>query len=381
MKLQNLTLENFRNHKSTSFDCSQGVNVFLGDNGEGKTNILEGISYLCLSKSFYAANDSIVMNVERNDFHVKGNFLSDADIKYYVLISYFSDQKKKEVTVNKSKIEKASALIGQFPIVILAPEQNMITLGPPADRRRFVDFIIAQSSRAYLENLLDYRKILKHRNIILSEIRSKKTTNKDLLEPWNTSLLQTGTTIMLSRKKFTDEFKSVIKHAYRQLAGESEKPDMFYEPSVKMDGENIDYLKNKFNSMIEKNLQEDLQTGFTSVGPHRDEFVFTVNNLQARSHASQGQHKTLLVALKIAEFFYLKERCSETPILLMDDVLSELDMNRSQRLLEETSKLGQIFITSTDERALKWLPVTKTESRKIYINKGKIDYIENIKHV
>ena len=170
MKLQRLVLETFRNHEQTIIDCSSGVNIFLGDNGEGKTNILEGISYLCLSKSFYAANDTVVMNINRNGFTATGSFLSDGKIFYEVRVTFDKLQNQKKITVNKAKIDKASSLIGQFPVVILSPEQSSITIGSPSDRRRFVDFVVSQSSRTYLEYLIDYRRILKQRNKILSDI-------------------------------------------------------------------------------------------------------------------------------------------------------------------------------------------------------------------
>ena len=193
MKLQHILLETFRNHQKTLVECSSGVNLFLGDNGEGKTNILEGISYLCVTKSFFAASDTVVMNVDGNGFVVTGNFLSDGNICYEVRVVFDKTQNQKTVTVNKSKIDKASSLIGQFPLVIISPEHSSITMGTPSDRRRFVDFVVSQSSRTYLESLIDYRRILKQRNKILSDALFSHKENEDAIEPWNENLIHIGT--------------------------------------------------------------------------------------------------------------------------------------------------------------------------------------------
>ena len=157
MKLQRILLENFRNHKSTLIDCSPGMNFFLGNNGEGKTNILEGISYFCLARSFFSASDSLVMIIGELGFTTTGHIYSDNGVAYEVKVEFNREQNQKSVTVNKTRIEKSSLLIGQFPVVILSSEQGAVTLGSPAERRRFVDFVISQSSRTYLESLIDYR--------------------------------------------------------------------------------------------------------------------------------------------------------------------------------------------------------------------------------
>jgi DNA replication and repair protein RecF len=381
LKVQKLLLENFRNHKSTLVQCSPGINIFLGNNGEGKTNILEGITYLCLSKSFFVANDSIVLNVEGNGFCVSGNMFSDSGVDYDVRIDYSNELKKKTITVNKAKIDRASTLIGQFPVVILTPEQSVITLGSPADRRRFVDFVIAQSSKVYLENLINYRQVLKQRNKILSNIRTKRKVLEYTIEPWNMSLIRTGSMIIKARMEFVKNFQNIMVNSYARLVSNNEKPDIAYEPSIKTGTHETDLIGIEFSRVLDGCSLEEMRTGFSLAGPHRDDFIFTINGLNARSHASQGQHKTLLVALKLAEFFYLKERCYETPLLLMDDVLSELDKDRAQRLLAETSSLGQIFITSTDERVFTWLPSAASATRKIFIKQGRIERVEDTKTI
>jgi DNA replication and repair protein RecF len=379
LKLQQIVLETFRNHQKTLIDCSPGVNLFLGENGEGKTNILEGISYLCITKSFYAANDTVVMNVDGSGFVITGNFLSDSNICYEVRVIFDKTQNQKSVTVNKLKIDKASSLIGRFPVVILSPEQSSITTGSPSDRRRFIDFVISQSSRSYLESLIDYRRILKQRNKILSDILVSHKENEAVIEPWNESLFHVGAALMKKRIEFMDAFQNKVTDSYTTLTGTKEQPEIFYLPSFEcIKGEEIEKT---FYKSLKECYQEERRAGYSLIGPHRDEFIFRINKLNARSFASQGQHKTFLIALKLSEFFFLKEQCNETPIFLLDDVLSELDGFRSQRLLETIAGLGQVFITSTDERSLNWTQIISSNPRKFFIKQGNIDRVENATYI
>jgi DNA replication and repair protein RecF len=380
LKLQRLVFETFRNHQQTAIDCSLGVNLFLGDNGAGKTNILEGISYCCLSKSFFAANDTIVMNVDGNGFAVTGTFLSDGNIAYEVKVTFDKQQNQKNITVNKAKVDKASSFIGQFPVVILSPEQSSITIGSPSDRRRFVDFVVSQSSRTYLDSLIDYRRILKQRNKILSDMQFSHKENNTALEPWNENLVRVGSVLIKIRKEFVEDFQFLMNDSYTTLAGKAEQPRITYFSSFECTAEGKEVIETTFHEVLQERSQEERRIGYSLVGPHRDEFIFHINNLDVRNFASQGQHKTFLVALKLAEFCYLKKRCRETPILLLDDVLSEMDGNRSQRLLEATAGLGQVFITSTDERALNWVPVVSSHPRRFFVRQGTIDRVEDAIH-
>ena len=351
--------------------------MFLGDNGEGKTNILEGVSYLCLAKSFFAANDTVVMNVHQNGFVVTGGFLSDRNIFYEARVTFDKIQNQKTITVNKAKIEKASSLLGQFPVVILSPEQSSITMGSPFDRRRFVDFVISQSSRTYLECLIEYRRILKQRNKILSDIMVSHKENKTALEPWNENLVRTGSVLMQKRLEFVGDFQGLVNDSYNTLAGPAEKPEISYVPSFEFAVHGKDSIAAIFHQTLNDRYHEERRIGYSLVGPHRDEYTLAINNLDVRNYASQGQHKTYLITLKLAEFFYLKERCSETPILLLDDVLSEMDGRRSQRLLETIAELGQVLITSTDERTLNWEPVCTARPRKFFVKQGAINRVED----
>jgi DNA replication and repair protein RecF len=287
-------------------------------------------------------------------------------------------QNQKSITVNKAKIDKASSLIGQFPVVVLSPEQSSITMGSPSDRRRFVDLVISQSSRVYLDNLIDYRRILKQRNRILSEMQFSQKEQENALQPWNEQLVRVGTILMRKRLEFITDFQDRVMASYTMLTGTAEQPGITYVPSVEGVAERREQIESIFQQALQECFREECRIGYSLRGPHRDEFVFQINKLDARSFASQGQHKTFLIALKLAECFYLKDRCNETPVLLLDDVLSEMDSRRSQRLLESTAGLGQVFMTSTDERALNWKPVAASQPRKFFIKQGAVDRVESV---
>jgi DNA replication and repair protein RecF len=205
--------------------------------------------------------------------------------------------------------------------------------------------------------------------------------NNTALEPWNENLVRVGTVLIKKRMEFVKDFQSLVINSYVTLAGTAEQPDISYLPSFDCIADSREAIQTIFHQALQDYFQEERRIGYSLVGPHRDEFVFQINKLDVRNFASQGQHKTFLVALKMAEFFYLKERCNETPILLLDDVLSEMDGYRSQRLLEAVAELGQVFITSTDERALNWVPVVSSKPRKFFIKQGNIDRVEDTAYI
>ena len=370
MKIVRAQLRQFRNHDCTELEFGATTNALLGDNGEGKTNVLEALSFLCLTKSFYAASDATVLQKGKDLFEVKGTLLSDVGIEHAVRAVYESQSNQKRVFIDGKEPERLSSVIGQFPIVVLSPENSNITFGTPADRRRFMDLVIAQSSRVYFEDLLEYRRVLRQRNKILSDIHRGFGGN-DLLEPWNETLVTHGARLLLKRAQFFEEFAPFIRRAYKSIAQESENPVIEYSPQVVARPlDRLEDIAERFREKLVNKKEEEIRLGITLVGPHRDEVVFSINALQLRSYASQGQHKTFLVALKVAEFFYLKERCTETPIILLDDVFTELDETRSQKLIALIDSLGQSFITTTNEHvfrdAIRW----DDARRRFMIRKG-----------
>ena len=351
------------------------MNVLIGGNGQGKTNLLEGISYLCLTKSFFGASDSIVLQIGKKELSLSGELLGDSGIRYLVGVRYDADTKEKEFSINRSAVDRFADIIGRFPVVVLSPESNAITSGAPADRRKFIDFVIAQSSKVYLEDLLEYRRVLKQRNKILLDAKIARSDCRELLEPWNTGLVERGTRIVARRRAFVDEFQPLVQDAYERLAGKVEVPTVKYEPSVQTDERaSEEAAREQFRQELERRQEEELQNASTTVGPHRDELQLGVNGLDLRKFASQGQHKTFLVALKVAEFFYLQKRRNESPLLLLDDIFDELDVHRSERLLELIRSLGQAFITATQEGVFPADFDWGGRNRKIVVQEGSVVY-------
>ncbi|NUN68111.1 MAG: DNA replication/repair protein RecF [Bacteroidetes bacterium] len=368
MRITNAHLRSFRNHRETAFDFGARVNVLLGENGQGKTNALEALSFLCLTKSFYASSDAMVMQQQQTFFEVRSTMVSDEGKEFQVRVAYDDTKKEKKFTINGAEAERFSSVIGMFPVVVLSPENNAITFGSPADRRKFADLVISQSSAAYIEDSLEYRRIVRQRNAVLADANGRDCSAE--IAPWNEMLVNTGARIIHRRSTFLNEFAPFIARTYLEIVDERETPRIEYAPSVDLsEAPTVGGIAEAMMAKLHRKRNDELRFRTTLVGPHRDEMLFTLNGMSLKHYASQGQHKTFLVALKVAEFFYLKERCSETPVFLLDDVFSELDEHRSRKLLTVAESLGQIFITTTSEKVFggaEW----NNERRRFFIRNG-----------
>lgn len=375
MKIREIHLRNFRNHARTDVDFGEGLNAILGENGEGKTNLLEAISYLCLTKSFFGSADGIVLQIGESRFEVSGELEADAGMRYHVRVGYDHTAGEKKFFLDNSPVEKFSDVVGQFPVVVLAPESGAITMGGPADRRRFLDFVISQASKAYLEDLLEYRQVLRQRNRVLFDSKATKSDCSELLEPWDQELIDRGTRIIHRRKLFLEELHPFVSEAYGRIAGGVEEPSMQYQPSVPtIDGVSEAEIHAFFRKELRRKSAEEKRLGITLVGPHRDELGLAINRLAVRAHASQGQHKTFLIALKVAEFLYLRTKRGERPILLLDDIFTELDRHRAEHLLELTESVGQSFITATSEAVFAGDFNWGKTNRRLSVHKGVVEH-------
>ena len=349
MILTRIRLCNFRNHAATSVEFGKGINAFLGANGQGKTNILEAVSYLSLTKSFYASGDADVIGIGTEAFDIEGTLVSDAGVQHQVRVSCTRMPQEKKFLVNGTPPERFAAVIGRFPVVVLSPENGSITSGGPGERRKFMDLALSQVSSAYLEDILEYRKALRQRNRILSDSRVRGELPAGVIEPWTESLVAYGSRISHRRALFASEFRSHILNAYRNIMPEEETPDIAYLCGFKTgEGEDVRGYAAGLSADLESRHSEERRRGLTLAGPHRDDLRLTINGRDVQRFASQGQHKTLLVAMKIAEYSYMRERQNETPMFLLDDVFSELDMERVHRILAFAEGLGQVMITTTE---------------------------------
>jgi len=346
--------------------------VLLGRNGQGKTNILEAISCLSLTKSFYAASDITLVRLGQERLCVEGTLTNDAGIEYKVRVAYSRESGEKVFTVNGVRTERFSSVIGMFPLVILSPENNAITFGPPSERRKFIDLLLSQLSRTYFDDLLEYRQTLRQRNRILDEGRQHgHVMQDDMLEPWDQNLAGYGARIAHRRMQFVEEFGNYVARFYSSLVLTNEQPTIRYlsAPKIGLD-ESVNRITESILIELGKRQPEERRRGLTLVGPHRDDLVFQLNGIELQKYASQGQHKTFLIALKMAEFFYLKEKREEAPILLLDDVLGELDDERSQRLLSQVAELGQAVITTTNGAQFRGTIHRGNEDRRYYVEQG-----------
>lgn len=343
MILKSIQLRNFRKHKNIYLDFSEGLNYIVGGNGLGKTTILEAIFYLCTTKSFNS-KDSEAVTFNQNEFEIMGNFygITENNSRVY----YSLDQNKRYYFKDEKPVTRAADIIGKFPVVLLSPLDHSITQGSPGDRRKFVDSVISQSSETYLNNLLDYNRILKQRSSLLNQL--KETKNKMLLDElhaWSSVLSQTGSYLIRQRKKFVEDFLGYINRSYEEIMNSDEKPFIEYSYLNSYKGEDIE---EEFSRQIIDKREEEIIRGLNLVGPHRDDFIFFIDEKNLKTYGSQGQHKTFQVALRFAEFFYLKEITGTEPVFLLDDVFGELDAQRAGKISEYLTKVGQAFITVTD---------------------------------
>ena len=353
MVLKQIDLQNFRLHKNTSLEFSDKLNLIIGGNGQGKTSILEAIYYLCTTKNLNLAAENDVVTFGENCFDARGKFsdLADSTTRIY----FDAVKNKKSFFVDDKQIFSSASVIGKFPIVSLIQADHAVTLGAPSNRRRFVDSVISQASHAYLEMILDYGKTLRQRSSLLAQIKESRNRNLyDQLDAWTDSLITSGSEIIKHRMQFVNEFNLYLHEAYNNIIENKEEPLINYTPLHEVTEDNI---AEKFREEINAAREDELRRAVNLVGPHRDDFIFSINDLELKRFGSQGQHKTFQIALRFAQFFFIKEKLGKTPLFLMDDVFGELDTYRAGRISEYLSKIGQAFITLTD--------LTKTEGLNI----------------
>jgi len=368
MILTSIRLRNFRAHKNVDLEFSDSLNYIVGGNGQGKTSILESIYYLCTTKSFDVKTDVEVISFGEDEFEIRGKF---SDItEDTVRINCNLNDSKKHFFLNDKYQNKYSDIIGKFPVVLLAPSDHKITQGVPGERRKFIDSVISQASRTYLKTLLSYNRTLKHRSSLLSRLKEYRT-NEMLTEfdVWTVSLVKTGSEIIIRRKKFIEQFISFVRESYFRIMEEEEPLVDYYCLSGYKDED----VANHFTQLIDEKKEEEFKRAANLVGPHRDDFIFTINGLNLKIYGSQGQHKTFQTALRFAEFFYLKDITSKTPIFLLDDVFGELDAARAQRISEYLKDVGQTFVTLTDFGNFSYLK-NEEDDKLIRLNNGNVVY-------
>ncbi|MEZ4723396.1 MAG: DNA replication and repair protein RecF [Candidatus Kapaibacterium sp.] len=380
MRLDTLYFTNIRNHRETELFFSKHINVFFGLNGAGKTSILEAISLASISKSFLNTPENSLINFNQEKFLARVRAIRDRGTDFTIEITKETGGRKK-ITSSFMDNMRPKDLIGSLPIIILSPDYKEITAGSPENRRRFVNTTISQISNNYLSDLFSYRKILKQRNSLLQKYKKEKYLDQDEFNIWTNKLIEYGTKIVNKRAEFITQFEPYFSKNYDIVSDRKEKVQIIYKPYgfddlnyKELDKEMIFEKLNKLS--LEKRKGE--LTRFTTLfGPQKDEIELLINNFLVKDTASQGQHKTVLISLKLAEFDYMKEVLNETPVVLLDDIFSELDSKRTELVIKRIlNNLAQAFITITEDDKIKNIMQPSEECFYFYVNNGEVQLIE-----
>lgn len=359
------------------------INVFHGLNGSGKTSILESISVCSFSKTFLPVSDQSLVRFGENTYNIRLSATNDLNVPYKISINYTRGSKKQiKSSLGDNLLPKD--IIGEIPLVILSPDYKSITFGSPQDRRDFIDRLLCQAGKIYFEELAKTKRILKQRNNILTNYKLNRQIDLTLFDVWTNEFINAATEVAIRRFLFLKDFQPIFKSKYSFISDSDEKVGLEYVPdSIKINSQTtkiskeeiLNYYKQAFNSLKE----EELRRGTTLFGPQKDDIRITINGATAKEVASQGQHKSLLISLKFAEFNFLLEKRAETPIILLDDIFSELDNARIEKVFLLLKELNaQSFITITNADFLKELLLDQKISNFYFVNKGNVflDIIE-----
>ncbi len=338
MYLEKISVTGFKNYTQAEALFSQKFNCFTGNNGMGKTNILDAIYYLSFCKSYYNAIDSQNINTEAPFFVIQGFY--SADNNRWEVFCGLKRSEKKQFKVNKKEYQRLSDHIGLFPLVMIAPEDTELIHGGSDVRRKFMDGVISQYNKNYLENLLKYNRTLMQRNALLKSFYEKHYFDISALEIYDEQIINLGNLIFKERQEFFRKFNEVFNQTYLQLTQNNEKVSLNYKS---------DLLENTFERLLTHSLDRDRAALYTNTGIHKDDLIFEINKVPVKKFASQGQQKTFLLALKLAQYQLISQLKKSKPILLLDDVYDKLDETRLHALMQHisTDEFGQIFITDT----------------------------------
>ena len=334
MNIRSIELKNFRNYENLEISFDEGTNILFGDNAQGKTNILEAAYMSGTTKSHKGSRDREMIRFGEEEAHLKTVVARGG--REYQIDMHLKKNRAKGIAIDKIPIKKASELFGILNMVFFSPEDLNIIKNGPAERRRFLDSELCQLDKIYLSDLTTYNKILNQRNKLLKDMVYRPDL-KDTLPVWDMQLVETGRKIIRRRKQFVDELNEIVHDIHYRISGEKEDLLLQYEPSI----EDI-----FFEDELSRVKERDMRQCMTSVGPHRDDLLFSIGEVDIRKFGSQGQQRTSALSLKLSEIELVKRSIHDTPVLLLDDVLSELDSNRQNYLLNSIHDT-QTLITCT----------------------------------
>lgn len=336
MIVESLKLQNYRNYEYLNMNFDEKINIIYGDNAQGKTNILESMYVCATSKSHRGSKDREIIRFDNDESHIKVNVKKN-DMNYRIDM-HLKKNKPKGIAVNGIPIKRAVELFGILNIVFFSPEDLNIIKNGPSERRRFIDMELSQLDKIYLDCLINYNKVVNQRNSLLKEYAfSGREDIISSLDIWDMQLVKYGNDVIKSREKFVKEINDLVKSIHTKLSGDREQLEIIYEPCVK---------EQDFESELVRVRDRDLKFKCTNIGPHKDDMCFLINGMDVRKYGSQGQQRTAALSLKLAEIELVKQIIHDTPVLFLDDVLSELDSRRQNFLLESIGNI-QTMITCT----------------------------------
>ena len=355
MWLEKLNLMYFKSYEEINFEFCERVNCLVGENGSGKTNLLDAIYFLALTKSAFYNQDALSINHSADFFLLDGVFHRDDRVNH--ITCGLQRGQRKVLTSDKKAYERISDHIGQFPVVLIAPDDTDIVREGSEERRRFFDGVLSQLNPGYLADFLHYNKLLSQRNSLLKIFAERNYLDEDMLETYNEPFIRLAVRLYTHRKHFMELFLPLFKKYYAFLSNDREEVEIIYESEV---------AAGDFPREFRKNQSRDLHAQRTGKGVHKDDYIFEINGITLRKFGSQGQQKSFVIALKLAQYELLATEKQTQPLLLLDDIFDKLDDRRIQRLIEliDDGSLGQVFITDArPERSHRILDSVKADVR------------------
>lgn len=365
MYLQELKLNNFKNCQSADLLLSEKINCFVGLNAAGKTNVLDSIYYLAFCKSYFTLTDKQNIKHGEDFFSIHGDFHFDNE-ELHTISCVQKNVSKKSFKCDKKEYERLADHIGKVPLVMISPYDNDLINNGSELRRKFIDGVISQFDASYLSCLLNYNKALQQRNKQLKFFSENRFWDQTLLEMWNEQLVQNATPINEKRKLFIEEFLPVFQKYYEIVSGTNEKVAIEYNSALN---------EKKYRQLLAESLEHDRFSTYTNIGIHKDDLIFLIDGHSVKQFASQGQQKSFVVAIKLAQFDFNYKKIGHKPILLLDDIFDKLDDNRVTQLVKLVGNdhFGQVFITDTQRQRIKYLMDNTIVNHKIFkVNNGVI---------
>lgn len=345
MYLEDIELQNYRNYEQATLTFSPSINVLIGENAQGKTNLIESIYFLAMSRSHRTSRDRELIRWDSDFAKVKGLLKKKS---HSVPLEIILSKRGKQAKLNHLEQKKLSDYIGQLNVILFAPEDLSLVKGSPSVRRKFIDMELGQMNKIYLYHLSQFQQVLKQRNQFLKQARFNKKYDTIFLDVLTDQLATEAAQVLHSRFKFVNQLSDLANTVQKDISNEKETLSISYKTSSSADETmTVEEIFNHLKEDYEKNVSQEVDQGTTTVGPHRDDLVFHVNDRNVQTYGSQGQQRTTALSLKLAEIELMRDMTGEYPILLLDDVLSELDDSRQTHLLKSIQNKVQTFITTT----------------------------------